>query len=146
MDPNLNRNSMGSRAGGANFRNNLTTCLIHIWELNNLISSVTSMGFSIMLYYHFIHLFSRKNFTIRHHSPDYSSFLLFNLIVFFFAIISLFNLFGIAFITPYPFISRLSFLLSCIDRMSLFTLLIISFIWYLFLLEYDLIFHCETLI
>ena len=25
MDPNLNRNSMGSRAGGVNFRNNLTT-------------------------------------------------------------------------------------------------------------------------
>jgi hypothetical protein len=25
MDPNLNRNSMGSRAGGANFRNNLAT-------------------------------------------------------------------------------------------------------------------------
>lgn len=25
MDPNLNRNSMGSRAGGLNLRNNLTT-------------------------------------------------------------------------------------------------------------------------
>jgi hypothetical protein len=25
MDPNLNRNSMGSRAGGVNLRNNLTT-------------------------------------------------------------------------------------------------------------------------